>query len=145
MVYAAAMVVVYPLGIPALYAYILFVKHGKEMRLLKSIEMKRATLTEDARAASELSAARLCASSTSPAAKTSAADPSGARDTGEENDEPTMGLQLRLAHLEREEELLRAELPDYVQKLVLGCTHAGSQTLECSHTHSAPCSSLPLL
>ena len=138
------MVVVYPLGIPALYAYILFVKHGKEMRLLKSIEMERAALIEEARAASELSAARLCASSTS-SAKTSPADPSGARDTGEKNNEPAMGLQLRLAHLEREEEQLRAELPDYVQKLVLGCTHAGSQTLECSHTHSAPCSSLPLL
>ena len=134
--YAGVMVLVYPLGIPALYAYLLFVKHGKEMRLLKSIERERAALIEEAGASSELSAAR-------EGAKTSAADLPGAHNFREENNEPAMGLQLRLAQLEREEEQLRAELPDYVQKLVLGCIHAGSQTLECSHTHSAPCYSLP--
>ena len=150
--YAGVMVAVYPVGIPALYAYLLFFKHGKEMRLLKSIEMKRVALIDDARAAAELSAARegLQTSSTTP-------DLQESPDFTEEHDETAISFQHQVAHLKSEEERLRAELPDYVQKLVLGydlrtyyfeiieCARKLAVTISCycfssSSSHSHRCS-----
>ena len=56
--FAIVMVFVYPLGIPALYAWLLFYKHGTEMQLLKSLEVECQALKDEQCAASELAAAR---------------------------------------------------------------------------------------
>ena len=37
--FAYLMIVVYPLGIPAMYAYLLHYKHAKELRFLKQLEL----------------------------------------------------------------------------------------------------------
>merc|ERR1711865_926847 len=58
MAYAGVMIAVYPIGIPATYAYLLFVKHSKELQLLCSLELKRVALREEALAANRLSIAR---------------------------------------------------------------------------------------
>ena len=56
-VYAWVMMIVYPLGVPLLYAYLLFYKYGREMRLLRSLELKRAAVLEETKAATELATA----------------------------------------------------------------------------------------
>ena len=43
-VYAALMVFVYPLGVPAMYAYILFYRFGNQLELLRRIELQRVAL-----------------------------------------------------------------------------------------------------
>ena len=55
--YAYVMMIFYPIGVPMLYAYLLFFKYGREMRLLRSLELRRVALIEDVRAANELTAA----------------------------------------------------------------------------------------
>lgn len=45
-------------AVPALYCYLLFAKHGKEMRLLRSLELECAALGDEQSAADELAAAR---------------------------------------------------------------------------------------
>ena len=47
-----------PFGIPLLYAYILFYMYGRELRLLRSLELERVALMQEMSAASELSLAR---------------------------------------------------------------------------------------
>ena len=88
-IWAGVMIFVYPLGLPVLYAYLLFVRcaqrpsarsvcpartigphhprcrhpralhgrYGREMRLLRSLELKRVSLLKDVHAAQELAAA----------------------------------------------------------------------------------------
>ena len=103
-----------------------------------------------ARVASELAAARdaLKAAPLTKSSIWSAADLREALASRGEEDTATADVQLEIARLERKEERLRAKLPDYVQKLVLGCTH--SQELQpigvamrsapfCSALFLAPC------
>ena len=47
--YAIGMAAVYPFGIPAVYAYLLFYKHGGELRLLRSLELKRVNIEQQIR------------------------------------------------------------------------------------------------
>ena len=58
MYYAAVMIFVYPVGIPCVYIYLLFFKHGKEMQLLKSLELERCALKDEQTAADNLRSAR---------------------------------------------------------------------------------------
>jgi len=55
--YAWLMMLIYPLGVPLLYVYLLFFRYGKELRLLRSLELKRVALLEEVKAANELVAA----------------------------------------------------------------------------------------
>ena len=52
--FAAAMVLVYPVGIPAFYAYLLFVRHGPQLKLLRGLELQRQALRKEALLASSL-------------------------------------------------------------------------------------------
>lgn len=45
--YAVVMLFVYPFGMPALYAYLLFYKHNKQMVHLKNLEARRVALREE--------------------------------------------------------------------------------------------------
>ena len=49
-VYAIIMIFVYPLGAPALYAYLLFFKYGQKLRLLADIETERTMIAKAAAA-----------------------------------------------------------------------------------------------
>ena len=52
-VYAAVMVLVIPLGAPALYGYLLFKRHGKTLNAIKDIDIQRTKLEEQAKAEDE--------------------------------------------------------------------------------------------
>ena len=124
-VYAWVMVFVYPFGIPALYAYLLFVKHGKEMKLLQSLEVERNALIDEQSAASVLNSARQNLRKAKTSSVWSDADLAGARGSfdlpspGKRSSDYT-AAELKIARLEREEDTLKRKLPDYVQKLILG-------------------------
>ena len=57
--YAIAMMAIYPFGTPLMYAYLLFVRYGRELRLLRSLELERVALLEEIRASSALAEARV--------------------------------------------------------------------------------------
>ena len=50
MAYAGVMVLVFPLGAPALYGYLLFKCHGKTLTALKDVEVQRTMLAKQAKA-----------------------------------------------------------------------------------------------
>ena len=107
--YAVLMVLVYPIGIPAMYAYLLFVKHGKELWLLRELELKRAGIEKDARNAISLEKAKAVKEGQPPALS----------DASNEEVLPA-DVTAKMEQLQAEEEELREALPDMVQKLILG-------------------------
>ena len=106
--YAAAMILVYPFGIPAMYSYLLFFRHHKELRALQSLEMKRVKILEDNRAARALASAMATLEG-----RSSGANATADQDMPEE-------VQTQIDKLQAQEDELRENLPDYVQKLILG-------------------------
>ena len=92
-IYAGIMIFVYPIGIPAMYTYLLFYKHRDEMRELQDLELEHAALQKCV----DIQANR-------PAADKAR----------------TESMREQIQHLKEKEEQKRAMLPDYVQKLVLG-------------------------
>ena len=121
-VYAGVMVVIYPFGIPAMYAYLLFYKHGDALRLLRRLEIERMVQKEAADATVELSAARARVrvhASPAAAAAPPAACGGGLPDTDAAAKHPTEIVD-KMERLQKEEDAQRARLPDYVQKLILG-------------------------
>jgi len=134
---------VYPLGVPALYAFILFNRHGGQLQLLRSLELRQVALEADRSAAEELKAVRQKNSmslldAVQLAAKGGQANVSGAKDlwearrrsserrssahsSGDMDDDMRLDqIADEITKLHAEEEKLRAQLPDYVQKLILG-------------------------
>ena len=139
MYYAALMVFVYPLGIPCLYTYLLFFKHGAEVQLLKSLELERCALKDEQIAASNLRLARDIHGKPQASWR-------GGRRRSESNwksrakneilqscrslfstsqrtvvvNQADESLKMQMCALQCEEDAVREELPDYVQKLILG-------------------------
>jgi hypothetical protein len=56
--YACLMVLLYPVGVPLLYAYLLFYKHRIELQLLRSLELRQVALRQDLETAMSLASAR---------------------------------------------------------------------------------------
>ena len=164
--YAALMVFVYPIGVPALYAYLLFYRHGNDLKLLKQIACRRAAIENEEASAAALSAARRAAETSQTTRRRALSHKIGPRlghlghfldrsrrlgsaldrtrapqrsldlhaarglaaggfeagrlsriSFGEASD---AGASTQMDRLEIEEESRRAELPNYVQKLILG-------------------------
>jgi hypothetical protein len=109
--YAGLMILVYPIGVPALYAYLLFYRHRTELLLLRAIELKRFGIQTDEMNSVALSSARVRIVIAPPGRGTG----SGRSEAGRRA-EARSQVQL----LEAEEERRHAALPDYVQKLILG-------------------------
>ena len=141
MIYAGFMVLVYPIGVPALYAFILFNLHGGQLQLLRSLELRQVALEADRSAAEELKAVRRkqrmsLLDAVQLAARGGQANVSGAKDLWEARRRSSLGRRTssgdadedqrlaqitdEIAKLHREEQKLRSQLPDYVQKLILG-------------------------
>ena len=136
--YAALMVIVYPLGVPALYAYLLFYRHGTELQLLRSLELKRAAIETHDECTTGLSSARKEADSTIKSVRKAWAlvgyfsrkgvrekHGSGRLSKGSGSismldSEARFALAKEVESLAAEEEKRRTALPDYVQKLILG-------------------------
>ena len=125
--YAIVMIAVYPIGIPATYTYLLFVKHGKEMWLLRSLELERDALGKEARAANNLVTARTKAedahtSITSLAAATLAEGSARRRPAANAMDAAQLPAEIeeKIDKLKAEEDKVRKALPDYVKKLIVG-------------------------
>jgi len=141
--YAALMAFIYPIGVPLMYAYLLFYEHGTELKLLERIELRQAALREDIASAATLEKARDAEATkterakmhdaweraTSRASRGSARRRSSAVPEGEllqmavsnaKEEEDTKLMLNKLMELKEEEERLHAALPDYVQKLILG-------------------------
>ena len=172
-IYAIAMVAIYPLGIPLVYAWLLFHKHTTQLRLLRSLEDNRLLRCNQIKADKELTEAiheagnlKTCvaeASTTSrclktdsfPSADTSASHPSrhgqnklqrtsrsiknivaatqnasdrvsnlscaSSRASMKLDDtEIPPAAKKEIDTLQAQEDKLRSELPDYVQKLIQG-------------------------
>jgi len=128
LVWAVLMVPVFPIGIPALYAYLLFHLHGTDMQLLRRLELKRVAILTNLEATSTLNSAdkefkeekggaeRSVAKAfarTASRSRRPSSRPSG-RGSGE------LAAIAEVLQLKKREEALRAGLPDYVQKLILG-------------------------
>jgi hypothetical protein len=121
MIYSYVMILVYPIGIPALYAYLLFIKHGHELRLLRGLEMKRVALQDDADAATELEAARGVVSASKKSIWSRQSRQSVWRSSRASRVHmQDAAVQTKIDRLQKEEDKLRKKLPDYVQKLILG-------------------------
>ena len=99
-VYAVVMLFVYPFGAPALYAYLLFGRHGKELRRLQAIEIQHATLKEEAAANDEY-----------------ARWDKASGKTNEPNPAKATAVEPQLEALEAETKLLKERLPGYIQTL----------------------------
>ena len=116
--YAYLMIIIYPLGIPTVYAYILFRKYGDELRLLRSIEVERKALHAEARAASDLASVRNKVAEDTESVLANACRV--AAQAVRRRPSPSKDVQARIDILEQEENELRKQLPDFVQKLILG-------------------------
>ena len=172
-IYAIAMIAIYPLGIPLVYAWLLFHKHATKLRLLRSLEVNRVLKVNQERADQELTLAihedgnlKTCVAeastsvaeaSTSTSASASHPSRCGQNklqrqsSTGAKSFKnlmaATQGAGGRVANISRtsskssmkldatemspavkqeidtlqaQEDKLRSELPDYVQKLIQG-------------------------
>jgi len=146
MVYAALMIFVYPIGVPALYAYLLFYLHGSELRLLRQLELKRVGLHRDKENTAELASARASIHASARTVVKAVLTKSNSRLTpqdlrrrhshgnssgiAEETEERQLQemqeaekqdeMHRLEVELQNEEDRLRAKLPDYVKKLILG-------------------------
>jgi len=96
--YAAIMIVVYPLGAPAVYAYLLFGKYGRTLWRLVDIEVQQATLLANAIASD----------------KYDASTASSRRSIQKLHQD---GVKTRLVELSAEEARLKSSLPGFVQTL----------------------------
>ena len=105
MVFAVLMIFVYPFGIPALYTYLLH-KHRKSLWLLRGFELERSALDDRLRASKMLSYALAHVPGAQWASRVSA-DASTVQD--------------EISALEEKKAKVLQGLPDYVQKLILGC------------------------
>ena len=108
--FAGAMIFLYPIGVPALYAYLLFYRYRNELQLLRSIELKRVAIETDEATTFALSSARA----------NSAATDSQQGDISRVVRPSRSECALEVQRLTAEEERLRDELPDFMQKLILG-------------------------
>jgi len=108
-VYAYVMIFAYPLGVPALYSYLLFVRYHMELRLLRALELRQASLRMNARNERSLLAVA-----------TSAAKTTQAQAELHASDELPAEVAAELEKLQEAEAAQRAVLPDYVQKIILG-------------------------
>ena len=143
--YAGLMIVLYPVGIPALYAYLLYWRYGKEVKLLQSLEIERLALRDTLQATKKLASAREGVSNKRDTAQdsgcwrsfrhpalvwtadelseargahgdaASASHETSVRSTATQED-----TDVQIVRLQHEQEKLLAKLPNYVQKLVLG-------------------------
>ena len=108
-------------------AYLLFWKHRKELELLRSLEMKRTALHDEALANKDLSLKRLGARGAKRSIWTTYLSfARGSRRS--ELDRPPRTIRQQMEKLQREEDILREKLPDYVKKLILGCTPARTRS-----------------
>lgn len=98
--YAIVMVLVYPLGAPALYAYLLFKLYGDQLWRLRDIENVRTSLALGAASEDQLSRW----------------DTATGKAGGGGSDH-SQGAQPRIEKLEAEEKALKAKLPGYMQTL----------------------------
>ena len=136
MAYACLMILIYPIGVPVLYLYLLFYRYGPELQLLRRVELRKVALQNDLVSATELQSSRneaksrrrsirkafslAIAHSSSDSnrdiqisfSRHTAATSSGAIDK--------LKLKAQIQKLKAEELTLRTALPDYVQKLILG-------------------------
>ena len=124
--YAYIMMLVYPVGVPALYAYLLFYHSGIELQLLRELQRRRVAAHAELDTTHKLASARaddakfrsgqmtkkctLCQSLGLTNAHT-------ARRASNKNRRSTHGkteleLVKRMKELEEEEETLRSQLPD---------------------------------
>ena len=119
-IYAVVMVFVFPIGVPAMYTYLLFFKHRKELQLLRSLELKRIGLMNDSTNTNMLSTART--RQTRPTDAKSHLRNLLSRNSTSTRDlvELPQDVQAAVDELQAEESRLRSELPDYMQKLILG-------------------------
>ena len=142
MAYAGLMVLVYPLGVPALYAYLLFYRHGAELRVLKSLEkeqvienerikaaqdsraalkveaLQKRSVSEALRRATTITTERVTARSSR---RTSRRAPQVLESGGDLIElQNTAEAEAKIKSLKAKEEKRRAKLPDYVQKLIMG-------------------------
>jgi hypothetical protein len=133
MVYAGLMVFIYPIGVPALYAYLLLYQHRAELRLLHWLELKRAGLLKDNVNTTELHDAYQAIdgniSATESLKKELTARKARRRSSihaqkmmsqSYKKTGPRFRHAVEIAKLKLQEEKLRQTLPDYVQKLILG-------------------------
>ena len=148
MAFASIMVLVYPIGVPALYFYLLFYRHGPQLQLLRSLELRRAAIEKNDASATELSVLRDAEAAAKQSSlgkaiklvyarvqrtflRESGERSKRRRGSGRESStdsraqlqamaESSLEAMRQIAALEAEEEKLRAALPDYVQKLILG-------------------------
>ena len=112
-IFAGVMILVYPIGAPALYSYLLFYKHGSELSRLRDIEMLKVKLLQEAEAEDKYNRS-------STQLRTSVAST----------------ITERAKELTAEEAELKSKLPDFMQKLVTGA-HSMQR-----HNCSPPVSSL---
>ena len=99
-VYAGLMVLIYPLGAPALYALLLFRNYGDQLWRMRDIEIARDLIAQEAVSADQLGK---WDSATGKAGKASS--------------ERSTSVQPRVEKLELDEKALKAKLPGYVQTL----------------------------
>jgi hypothetical protein len=123
-IYAIMMIIVYPIGVPAMYTYLLFVKHREELQVLRSIELKRVGLISDSINTNKLSAARAQLGVETSRLRTLFSQlrnlPSRNSTSTRDPVELPHDVQAAVNELQAEESRLRSELPDYMQKLILG-------------------------
>lgn len=117
MIFAGAMIFLYPVGVPTFYAYLLFYHYRDELQLLRSIELKRAAIEADDATTFALSSAR-AKCGTAQLTPTAADSEHGSMSRLVRPSRAECALEVQ--RLEAEEERLRDELPDFVQKLILG-------------------------
>jgi len=147
--YACLMVLVYPIGIPAFYIYLLFWRHAKELMLLRALEMERAALHSELLASRDLSRARdnLRRGRKSQLIWTLAdlRDARGSFRDASEMEMLSLAEQVQIEKLQQEELRLSKKLPDYVQKLILGYEMRTYyfELIECGRKLSIVC--LPVL
>ena len=146
MVYAALMIFVYPIGVPALYAYLLFYLHGSELRLLRQLELQRVGLLRVKENTAELASARASSHASARTVVKAMLTKSNSRLTPQDlsrrhSHGNSSGIAKEIeerqlqemqeaekqdemhrleVELQKEEDRLRAKLPDYVKKLILG-------------------------
>ena len=95
--YAILMIFIYPFGAPAMYSYLLFVKHGSELSRLRDIETLKVKLYQEAEAEDKYS-----------------------RSSNQLRTSAIASIKERAEALAAEENELKAKLPDFMQKLVTG-------------------------
>ena len=98
--YAGIMVLIYPLGAPALYAFLLFRTYGEQLWRLRDIEIRRDAIAVDAVSADQLGKWD-----------------SATGEPGKASSERSTSVQPQVEKLALDEKALKAKLPGYMQTL----------------------------